>query len=89
MKKSMIISIQVAIFAIVGALGILYIMNKSPVEDLGDYEKQEMARPNKSKSIVDQFFAPSDNSDSSGDNSLTGSSGRYDEVRIGKALDDE
>lgn len=89
MKKSMIISIQVAVFAIVGLLAILYIMNKSPVEDLGDYEKQEMARPNKSKSIVDQFFSPSDSSDSGDDVSLTGSSGRYDEVRIGKSMDDE
>ena len=89
MKKSVVISIQVAVFAIVGVLAIIYIMNKSPVEDLGDYEKQEMARPNKSKSIVDQFFSPSDSNDTGDDVSLTGSSGRYDEVRIGKSMEDE
>lgn len=88
MKKSLTITIQVVIFAIIATLGIIYILNKSPVEDLGDYEKEEMARPNKSKSFVDQFFNSKSSNTDDDDVSLTGGSGRYDEVRIGKSAEE-
>lgn len=88
MKKSLTITIQVVIFAIIATLGIIYILNKSPVEDLGDYEKEEMARPNKAKSFVDQFFNSKSSNTEDDDISLTGGSGRYDEVRIGKSAEE-
>ena len=88
MKKSLTITVQVVIFAIIATMGIIYILNKSPVEDLGEYEKEEMARPNKSKSFVDQFFNSKSSDSDEDDISLTGGSGRYDEVRIGKSSDE-
>ncbi len=90
MKKSLIITIQLIIFAALATIAILYIMERSPVEDLGHYEKQEMARPNKDSSVIDQFFSPKSKDEGYGDDvSLTGGSGRYDEVRIGKAPEDQ
>jgi len=93
MNKTLSITIKVAIFAIVAIIGIIYIFNRSPVDDLGSYEKQEMAKPNRGRSVIDQFFTP-DGAKGSGDYadddmSLTGKSGRYDEVRIGKSAEDE
>ena len=88
MKNSVSILLKVIIFAVITGIGIIYVVNRSPVESMSTYEKQEMVKPNKSRSIVDQFF--SNDSDSKRDQSenddvsLTGSSGRYDEVRIGK-----
>ena len=88
MKKSMSIAIQITVLAAIGIAGILYILNKSPVESLGEYEKQEMATPNKGKSLVDGLFSgsgrESSNDNGDEDTSLTGKSGRYDEARIGK-----
>ena len=92
MNTTASITIKVAIFAVIAIIGIIYIFNKSPVEDLGSYEKQEMVKPNRGKSVIDQFFSPSSDKrggDSSDDDmSLTGKSGRYDEVRIGKEIDE-
>lgn len=92
MNKTASITIKVAIFAAIAIMGIVYIFNKSPVEDLGSYEKQEMVKPNRSRSVIDQFFTPSSdkrgNDSSDDDMSLTGESGRYDEVRIGKDLEE-
>lgn len=88
MKKSTSISIKIAILAVIGLAGIIYILNSSPVESLGEYEKQEMVTPNKSRSLVDGFFSGSGrdsaDDDDDDDTSLTGKSGRYDESRIGK-----
>lgn len=90
MKRKALITLQFVIFAILATIGIMYVLNKSPVEDLGTYEKQAVRVPNKSSSIVDQFFStktkPSQQSD---DVSLMGGSGRYDEVRIGKSAEDQ
>jgi len=88
MKKSMSIAIQLVVLAAIGIAGILYILNQSPVESLGEYERQEMAKPNKGTSLVDGFFSGSGrdevNDNGEEDTSLTGKSGRYDESRIGK-----
>jgi len=90
----MSIAIQIAVLVAIGVSGILYIMNKSPVESLGEYEKQEMAKPNKGTSLVDGLFSGSgrgssdDGDDADGDYSLTGKSGRYDEARIGRQDED-
>ena len=86
MKKSITLAFQVLIFAALAITGIVYVMKTPPVKNLGDYEKQEMVRPNNSKSAIDNFFSPTEDEDGAGgDNvSLTGSAGRYDEVRIGK-----
>jgi len=90
MNNTASIAIKVAIFAVIAILGIVYIFNRSPVEDLGSYEKQEMVKPNRGRSMVDQFFSPSQSKYDDGDDdmSLTGKSGRYDEVRIGKELEE-
>ena len=93
MKKSLAITLQVTIFALVAVGGIIYILNKSPVEDMPEYEKQEMAKPNRGTSVIDSFFAP-DKTRNKGfsaeddDVSLMGKSGRYEEVRIGKSAEE-
>jgi len=88
MKNSVSILIKVIIFGAITGIGIVYVVNRSPVESMSTYEKQEMVKPNKSRSVVDQFFSTdSDKKRDQSENddiSLTGSSGRYDEVRIGK-----
>ncbi len=88
MNKSFSLATKAAILVSIAAAGIIYIFNRSPVEDLGSYEKQEMVRPNRSKSLLDNFFPNKSNKRSTAseddDVSLMGSSGRYDEVRIGK-----
>jgi len=89
MKNSISILIKVIIFGSITTLGIIYVINRSPVESMSTYEKQEMVKPNKSRSIVDQFFSTDEktkrNEAENDDVSLTGKSGRYDEVRIGKS----
>ena len=90
MNKSASIAIKVAIFAVIASMGIYYILKTPAVEEVADYEKQEMVKPNRGKSMVDQFFSTVSGKENSsdGDNvSLTGESGRYDEVRIGKSGD--
>lgn len=93
MNKTVSITIKLTIFAVIAIIGIIYIFNRSPVDDLGSYEKQEMAKPNRGKSVIDQFFAPEGKKAGGGygddDMSLTGESGRYDEVRIGKSSEEE
>jgi len=88
MKKSISIAIQITVLAAIGLAGILYILNKSPVESMGEYERQEVVKPNKGRSLADGFFSGSgrgeSNDDGEDDTSLTGKSGRYEESRIGK-----
>ena len=89
MNKSVSIIVKVVIFAAITVIGIIYVFNQSSVESMSTYERQEMAKPNKGRSIVDDFFSsktePQRNAEENDDVSLTGSSGRYDEVRIGKS----
>jgi len=90
MKNPASIALKIAIFGAITGAGILYVFNRSPVESLGTYEKQEMVKPNKSRSVIDQFFSTDDKKRDQSQNddvSLTGSSGRYDEVRIGKSAE--
>ncbi|MCW9048265.1 MAG: hypothetical protein OQK46_09330 [Gammaproteobacteria bacterium] len=87
MKKSTSILVKVTIFGLITALGIIYVFNRSSVDSISTYEKQEMVKPNREKSVIDQFFSDDDNkrknSAEDDDISLMGTSGRYDEVRIG------
>lgn len=90
MKKPISIAIKLIIFAILTFLGIVFVINKSPVESMSSYEKQEMVKPNRGSSVIDDFFKSNDNSqrraaDDDDDVSLMGTSGRYEEVRIGKS----
>ncbi len=91
MNKSTLIILKAAIFGGLTVIGIIYVMNQSPVESMAAYEKQEMVKPNRSRSVIDQFFSSDSKNDknknSSDDMSLTGADGRYDEVRIGKPVD--
>jgi len=87
MKKSISIFLKSAIFGTVTIIGIIYVMNQSPVESMAAYEKQEVVKPNRSRSVIDQFFSKEEtgeNNSAGNDMSLTGADGRYDEVRIGK-----
>jgi len=87
-KNSISILFKLIIFGAITGVGIVYVVNRSPVESMGTYEKQEMVKPNKSRSVIDQFFSSDPdkkrNQAENDDVSLTGSAGRYDEVRIGK-----
>ena len=87
MNKSISILVKVIIFSAITAVGIVYVFNRSSVDSMSTYEKQEMVKPNRGKSVIDQFFSTDDNerknSAENDDVSLMGSSGRYDEVRIG------
>ena len=88
MTKSTSLFIKVAIFAAITVIGIFYVFNQSAVESMSTYERQEMVKPNKGKSVIDQFFSSKDkprNAEENDDVSLTGNAGRYDEVRIGKS----
>lgn len=89
MNKSVSMLIKIVIFGALTGVGIIYVINRSPVESMSSYEKQEMVKPNKTKSVIDHFFSSKSKARKSSDEgnddvSLTGSSGRYDEVRIGK-----
>lgn len=85
--------IKIIIFGTLTGLGIIYVINRSPVESMSSYEKQEMVKPNRSTSVIDQFFSSDSkkrrSSENNDDISLTGSAGRYDEVRIGKRATNE
>ncbi|MCW8933783.1 MAG: hypothetical protein OQK98_03575 [Gammaproteobacteria bacterium] len=88
MNKSASILIKVTIFGLITALGIIYVFNRSSVDSMSTYEKREMVKPNREKSVIDQFFSDDDNkrknsAEDDDDISLMGTSGRYDEVRIG------
>ena len=89
MTKSISLFIKVAIFAAITIFGIIYVFNQSAVESMSTYERQEMVKPNKGKSVIDDFFSskekPRRNDAENDDVSLTGNAGRYDEVRIGKS----
>lgn len=84
-KATAAIAIQIAVFAVLAILGIMYVLKESPTENLGDYEKSEMARPSHGGSFIDKIFS----TDGDDDTSLTGSAGRYEESRIGKPMPTE
>ncbi|VAW55779.1 hypothetical protein MNBD_GAMMA07-751 [hydrothermal vent metagenome] len=91
MNKSASILIKVIIFGILTVVGIIYVINQSPVENMATYEKQKMVKPNRGggRSAISDFFSSDSKDDSAGDDmSLTGATGRYDEVRIGKKTED-
>ncbi len=89
MNKPTAVFVKIIIFGALTAIGIVYVFNRSPVESMSTYEKQEMVKPNKGRSVIDDFFSPKKkpdrNAEENDDVSLTGTSGRYDEVRIGKS----
>lgn len=86
MKKQTVITIQVAVFTVLAVLGIMYILEKSPVDEVSNYKKEAMPKPYKRSSNSDYFSSKSSQSDSDAV-SLTGQSGAYDEVRIGGEYD--
>ena len=82
MKKQLSLSIKIAIFTLLAVMGIVYILEKSPVDEVSNYKKEAMPKPYKRSSNSDYFSSKSADSDSDAV-SLTGKSGAYDEVRIG------
>ena len=84
MKKSVAISIQLVILTVLAVMGIIYILQKPPVQEVENYKKEEMPKPYVRKSDR-SFFSSSKSTPEEMDSvSLTGQSGKYDEVRIGK-----
>ena len=82
MKKQLSLSIKIAILAILAVMGISYILEKSPVDEVSNYKKEKMPKPYVRSRDNDYFSSKSSDTDSDAV-SLTGQSGAYDEVRIG------
>lgn len=93
MNKSLSILVKVIIFSVITAIGIIYVFNRSSVDSMSSYEKREMVKPNRGKSVIDQLFSnePKErkNAAENDDVSLMGASGRYDEIRIGGSKSNE
>lgn len=86
MKFNKSIAIKVLITTLLAVIGIIYILNKSPVSEVDNYQKEDMPKPYKYRAS-EGFFSNKPSNTFSADNddiSLTGSGGRYDEVKIGK-----
>jgi len=76
--------IQLIVLVIIAIMGILYIIEESPVESLERHDRQPMVTPFGSTS-GDSYFSPKRSDSSDGDDvSLSGKKGRYDEALIGK-----
>ena len=82
MSRNLSITIKLIITMILAIAGILYILEKSPVSEISNYEKTEMPKP-AYRSSSGSYSSRASEKDSDAV-SLTGESGRYDEVRIGK-----
>ena len=82
MKKHLSITIKLVILALLAVVGILYILEKSPVDEVSNYQKEEMPKPYVRSKSSDFFSSKSSETENDGV-SLTGESGAYDEVRIG------
>lgn len=80
MKRNTSITIKLVITLVLAIFGILYILEKSPVSEISNYEKTEMPKPAYRSSSSSSSKVERD----SDDVSLTGKAGAYDEVRIGK-----
>lgn len=87
MKKQLSITIKLVILAVLATIGIMYVLEKSPVSEVSNYQKQEMPKPYRGSSSSDYFSRQSSTADSDAV-SLTGQSGAYDEVRIGGTLEE-
>ena len=82
MKKQVSITIKIIILSVLAVMGIIYILEKSPVDEVSNYKKEEMPKPYVRSRSSDFFSSQPDESEGD-DVSLTGKSGAYDEVRIG------
>ena len=91
MNLNMSLILKLAITTILAVIGIIYILNKSPVSEVENYQKEDMPKPYVYKAREGFFSNKPSSSSFSADNddvSLTGSSGRYDDVRIGKEIEE-
>ncbi len=82
-KSTSSLTAKLIVTAVLGALGITYIMYKPPVAEINSYQKQKMAKPykysrNKTSSSSSEAASDSDAI------SLTGKTGGYDQHVIGK-----
>jgi len=82
MNRSSSLIINLIIICALAAAGIWYILHKSPVSQVDDYQKGEMPKPSYGRS-TSIFSSKSDDEDPDGV-SITGKKGKYDEVRIGR-----
>ena len=86
MKKNLSITIKLIITTVLAIIGIMYILEKNPLDEVSDYKKEAMPKPY-SSSRSDSFFSSNSSSESSS-LSITGDTGAYDEVRIGKKMEE-
>ena len=90
-QSSNSLTIKLIITAVLGALGVMYIMEKPPTAEIRSYQKEKMAKPYRSSSSsssrsTSSFSTSGSNTDADSDAiSLTGKSGRYSEHSIGKS----
>jgi len=83
MKSSSLI-IKLIITAILGTMGIAYILHKPPTAEINSYQKQSMPKPYRYKKENNNGYMSSEQSGDSDDISLMGKKGSYDEHTIGK-----
>ena len=75
--------IKLIITALLGGLGIFYILKKPPTAEINSYKKQSMPKPYRYKKNDNRIYS-SENSSDSDAISLTGKKGSYDEHLIGR-----
>lgn len=76
--------IQLIVLIIIAIIGILYIIEETPIESLERYDEAPRVAPF-GASERDNFFSPRGSGDNDGDDvSLSGKEGRYEEALIGK-----
>lgn len=83
-KNNNSIIIKLVITAILGSMGIAYILYKPPVSEINSYQKKSMPKPYRFKSDSDSNSYSSESEADDDAISLTGSKGGYDAHLIGK-----
>jgi len=84
-KSNSSLTIKLVVTAVLGALGITYIMYKPPVAEINSYQKQSMPKPYKYKKNKSSFTSSENGNGGDSDAiSLTGKKGGYDQHVIGK-----
>lgn len=84
-RNNQSIIIKLVITALLGSMGIAYILKKPPTSEIKSYQKQAMPKPYRSGKNSNDNGIYSSGSDSDSDAiSLTGSKGSFDQHKVGK-----
>lgn len=82
-NKTSSLTIKLIITAILGALGIMYILEKPPTSEINSYQKQGSPKYYRDKNNDNSSLFSSENSNDNDAISLTGKKGGYDQHVIG------